>query len=336
MPDYLPAVYPWYLQVETFALLGIVIGKTAWDKKYLLVITTLTPFLWVFNYLYLAEDHKFNWFGSFQTTFKMKNNLTHNSHPVKEEFSLFTPDDIGAIGLALTSYFMLMFSFYCMRKHMFGIIWWKKGEKEIEVPDKWTGYLVKKFTKNWDIWTFIRLLILWGWFVIFQGFLPIVFFQAAHQHPKWGSGHGLNQRGNSWNLAWFGGFLLFGWISSFLVWFIWAWQVDPERDIMLSQKFPREKGSQFAFLKGYPWYILYEFIFFAEMAIFGFLQSFRNIAGAWEARVYYTFGIAVVISLIHLGLAIGFHLYNHYYAISGRKNLRSEKYKEMEEEVVEA
>lgn len=347
MPNFGPAVYPWYLQVETFAIIGLVVGKTAWDNKYMNVFTCAMPFLWIFNYLYLAGDHKFNWFGSFQSAYRVNCNCTYRTTPIKEPFVLFTADDIGQIGQAVFSLFILMYSFYYMRKYLFQIIWWKKGETQIEVKSWWSNNFVTKFTKNWDLWSVIKLTLLWLVMITIQGFGPIILYQTVCQWVgggcinsyKWG----LNQSGNSWNvLAYVAWLTIVSFFGGLIVWLIWIVVFDRKRELLLSQKFEWEKEeetySRWSIkglkVSGLLWYVGFEAIFYIEMLVFGLLQLFKQIpVFGWKSRIHWTTGFAVIFTVINLALALLGYWLHHNRAINQGENMPTEpKYEKMNDE----
>lgn len=347
MPKHLPATWPWYLHPEIFPILGLVVAKTAISNKYLMLVTTLTPFVWVFNFIWLRHK-EFNWFGAFQTTFRVKSNITDGTKVVPEAYTLFTPDDMGKIGLMLSIYFGLMFSFYFVRKYVFGIIWWKKGDEVMTRSNYSETAWVRWVQKGWDWKTTGKLLVLWLITVLIQGVIPVILFQGMFQWPaKWlWNEVGTNKVGNPWNVL----LLLVYWIVEYfaimIVWWIWGGWLDRDYDIMLSHYFSRtdsSKGWWNRSFEGLAYYAIYEFVWHVEILIFTLYHSVKLIPYQYYFRTYVLWFLGVIAIVFNLGLAIVVYIRSYNRALEQRDNERiknltrtekkNENYQQLKEEV---
>ena len=120
--------YVWFLEPAALILFGLGLGYTTINKQWIFIVTIGYFLLGVFNYLHLVDDHKMNWYGTFETTDRLQANLTHvDDGYLADEHTRFTADDVAGVRLMDVSMLLLALAVYLARKNFFGLIWFEKG-----------------------------------------------------------------------------------------------------------------------------------------------------------------------------------------------------------------
>lgn len=314
--SYVVPLYMYNIEPITFALIGLAIGFTCWNRRHIRWTLMFLLILGIFNFIFMAPGNKFNWFYTLQTHYGTGQTINTTSYSEKysakvpSHLAQFTAEDIGLLFLMLVVVYGLANAWYEFRVRVFKINMFSKGKVHIK-EDKWGAVLMEYFSKKIFNKDFFKLSLIYLANIV-QVVIPMLIFQMLSIYKVQFNGATVIGEGK-----WFPYNVIFGLVSYgvcvigiYILFYLWLipYVIDPERTLGLSHYFIKkdnleEKYRDNVIFHSRWMYFFYHLIFLVVVVIYHLLHvaiAAADIIGAGSeiGMVYLIFGFSLLLMVI--------------------------------------